>query len=84
LGIAIVCQERTLFDHMSVADNLLVNRQPLNGMHVIDRKRMFSDAARLLAEVNLAVDPQIPVGRLYPAQQQMVEIARALSLQSRV
>lgn len=80
LGIAIVYQERSLFDLLSVAENIFVNRQPTHGMCVIDRKRMYENAKRLLNEVQLDVDPKTPAGRLSPAQQQMVEIARALSL----
>lgn len=83
-GIAIVYQERSLFHLLSVAENLLVNQQPLNRFAAIDRKRLLAEARGLLAQVKLDVDPALPVALLSPAEQQMVEIAKALALKSRV
>jgi ABC-type sugar transport system ATPase subunit len=84
LGMAIVYQERSLFDLLSVAENLFVNSQPLGRARLIDRKRMLESAKRLLVDVQLNVDPRTPAGQLSPAQQQMIEIARALSLDFRL
>lgn len=84
LGIAIVYQERSLFDELTVAENLFVNHQPLTGFGLIDRKAMRTSAAKRLAEVELHVDPCTRLGRLSPAEQQMVEIAKALSFRPRI
>lgn len=84
LGIAMVYQERSLFDLLSLAENLFVNKQPVNGAGWIDRGALREKAKALLAEVNLDSDPDLPAGRLTPAQQQMLEIGKALSIQSRI
>jgi ABC-type sugar transport system ATPase subunit len=84
LGIAIVYQERSLFPLLSIAENLFVNRQPAGAGGVIDRTALHAQARALLEEVNLAADPERPAGSLSPAQQQMLEIAKALSFHSRV
>ena len=84
LGIAIVYQERSLFNLLSVAENLFVNHPPVNSFGVVNRRRLYQEAGELLKRVELNVDPRLPLERLSPAEQQMVEIAKALSFQSRV
>ncbi len=84
LGIAIVYQERSLFNLLSVAENLFVNHPPVNSFGVINRRRHYQAAGELLERVELNVDPHLPLGRLSPAEQQMVEIAKALSFESRI
>lgn len=84
LGIAIVYQERSLFGLLNLAENLFVNRQPVSSGGWIDRKALFARAKTLLAEVNLNFEPDTPTGHLSPAQQQMLEIAKALSIDSRI
>ena len=84
LGIAIVYQERSLFDLMSVAENVLVENMPVNRWGLIDRKRLKEQTRVLLERVNLPVDPGCMLSELSPAQQQMVEIAKALSIESRL
>ena len=84
LGIAIVYQERSLFDLLSLAENLFVNKQPLRAGGWIDRRALRTKARLMLAEVNLDFDPDLPAGRLSPAEQQMLEIAKALSIDSRI
>ena len=84
LGIAIVYQERSLFHLLSIAENLFVDRQPLNRFGLIDRNLMLEKSRALLAEVDLIADPTMPAGSLSPARQQMLEIAKALSFRSRV
>jgi ribose transport system ATP-binding protein len=83
-SVAIVYQERSLFGLLSVADNLFVKRQPVNRFGVIDRTALAARAREVLARVNLEIEPGKPVGQLSPAQQQMVEIAKALSIDARV
>jgi ribose transport system ATP-binding protein len=84
LGISIVFQERSLFADLSVAENIFAGRQPTRLWGHIRRGEMWSRAKRLLDQVRLAVDPRTLVSRLSPAEQQMVEIAKALSLDARL
>ena len=84
LGIAIVFQERSLFGDLSVAENIFAARQPINRWGRIDRKTLFDRTRALLRQVGIAISPDTPVCRLSPAQQQMVEIAKALSLHPRL
>ena len=85
LGIAIVFQERSLFGTLSVAENIFAARQPVRGLGRIDRRKLFASAQALLKHVGLEhVRPQTALNDLSPAQQQMVEIAKALSLNARL
>ncbi|MGW3492395.1 sugar ABC transporter ATP-binding protein [Streptomyces sp. NPDC001020] len=83
LGIATIYQEFNLVPDLSVAENIFLGRQPRR-FGLIDRKRMNADAAELLARVGVDVDPRTPVRELGIARLQMVEIAKALSLDARV
>ncbi|MGH9839746.1 MAG: sugar ABC transporter ATP-binding protein [Blastocatellia bacterium] len=85
LGIAIVFQERSLFPELNVAENIFAARQPAGRLGRIDRPRLFADTRALLTQVGLeAVEPQALAGDLAPAEQQMVEVAKALSLNARL
>lgn len=83
-GIAIVFQERSLFGLLTVAENIFAARQPVRGFGRIDRKKLFTDASARLAEVGLNIHPATLLQDLSPADQQMVEIAKALSLNARL
>jgi inositol transport system ATP-binding protein len=82
-GIAIVFQERSLFSSLSVAENIFAGRQPVKWGR-IKRRQLYQDTALLLREVGLACDPKTPLSELSAAQQQMVEIAKALSLNAKL
>jgi ribose transport system ATP-binding protein len=82
-GIAIIHQELNLVPHLTVAENLYLAREPKRGPFV-DSRKLNADAARCLARVGLNVSPATPLGALSIAQQQMVEIAKALSLDAHV
>jgi ABC-type sugar transport system ATPase subunit len=84
LGIAIVYQERSLFDVLTVAENIFAGRQPVRWGGWIDRRRMEQAARTLLTRVGVAVHPATPLGDLSPAEQQLVEIAKALSLDAQL
>jgi ribose transport system ATP-binding protein len=84
LGIAIVYQERSLFDSLTVAENIFAGRQPASFAGWIDRRTMERGARGLLTKVGLDVHPATPLSELSPAQQQLVEIAKALSLDARL
>ena len=84
MGIGIVYQERSLFDLLTVAENIFAGNQPAGRLGTIDRAKMHIAARDLLRRVELHVDPATPLGRLSAAQQQVVEIAKALSFDSRL
>ncbi|AWK85284.1 sugar ABC transporter ATP-binding protein [Azospirillum thermophilum] len=82
-GITIIHQELNLVPHLSVAENIYLAREPRRGPFV-DRKRLRADSRRCLDRLGVDIDPDRPVGRLSVAQRQMVEIAKALSLDADV
>lgn len=85
MGIGIIHQELNLMPHLSVAANIFIGREPRGRLGVfIDEAKLRKDARALFERLNLALDPDIEVGALSVARQQMVEIAKALSLNSRV
>lgn len=86
LGISMVHQELTLAQHLSVAENLYLGREPLRQrqLGIINRRSLFERAAELLTENHFEIDPRATVLRLPIAQRQLVEIARALAADSEV
>ncbi|OJF15247.1 sugar ABC transporter ATP-binding protein [Couchioplanes caeruleus] len=83
-GIAVIYQEPTLFPDLSVAENIAMGNQPLTRLRQIDRRAMHVNAARLFARLGVQVDPARPARGLSIADQQLVEIAKALSAEARV
>ena len=83
LGIATIYQEFNLVPDLTVAENIFLGRQPRR-FGMIDRKRMEADAEVLLQRVGVSVSPRARVRELGIARLQMVEIAKALSLNARV
>jgi rhamnose transport system ATP-binding protein len=83
-GIAVIYQEPTLFPDLSVAENIAMGRQPLTRLRQIDRKAMNATAARLFTRLGVQIDPTRPARGLSIADQQLVEIAKALSSEARV
>jgi ABC-type sugar transport system ATPase subunit len=83
-GIGMVFQDRSLFGPLTVAENIFAGRQPVNRWGMINRRRLRADAEQLLAEVAPDVAADAVVADLSPAQQQMVEIAKALSLAAKI
>jgi inositol transport system ATP-binding protein len=77
-GLVTIYQEFNLLPFMSVAENLYLGREPTR-RGVIDWKRMREDSRAMLLSLGLNVDPQLEVRWLSVAQQQMVEIARAMT-----
>jgi ribose transport system ATP-binding protein len=85
LGIAFIHQELNLLDNLDVAGNMLLGREPRSGpLRLLDRARMRDIVRPYLAQLNVDVSPDTPVAVLSIAQQQLVEIAKALSLEARV
>lgn len=84
LGITVVFQELNLVSSLSVAENIFFGRLPTTGFGRVDWKKLHQDTQMLLDEVGLPVHPRTKVGYLGVAQQQLVEIARALSHESKI
>jgi ribose transport system ATP-binding protein len=85
-GIAFVHQELNLFDNLSVADNIMIGREPRTGgfLRLVDRRRLREVAAPLLEKLGADFGPDAPLAELTLAQKQLVEIAKALSLDARI
>jgi inositol transport system ATP-binding protein len=83
-GIVTIYQELNLVPTLSVAENIFIGREPLRLGRFIDWRRMREDARAITARVGLSIDPDTPVSDLSVAEQQMVEIARALSVKARL
>ncbi len=79
LGIRIIYQELSLVPQLTVAENVFLGAAPARWGGVIDWGRLHENAGRLLADVGLDIDPRTPLRRLSLAEQQMVEIAKALA-----
>ncbi|HEX2013524.1 MAG TPA: sugar ABC transporter ATP-binding protein [Roseateles sp.] len=84
LGVAVIFQEYSLVPHLSIAQNIYLGREPLLPWGLIDHRRLHADAAAVLQRLGLDLDTHREVQGLGVAQQQMVEIAKALSQQARV
>jgi ribose transport system ATP-binding protein len=83
-GIAFIHQELNLVPELTVAENIYLGREPRRGGCLIDRRRMARDAAALLSALDFRARPDDVVGRLRVGEQQVVEIAKALSLDARI
>ena len=83
-GVAVIYQEPTLFPDLSVAENIFMGRQPRRSLGRIDRKAMHGQARELFGRLGVALDPEQPSRGLSIADQQLVEIAKALSRDARV
>ncbi|MBL8580239.1 MAG: sugar ABC transporter ATP-binding protein [Mesorhizobium sp.] len=84
LGIVTIYQELSLIPTLTVAENIFIGRAPLGPLGLVSWRRMIEDSRQIIARVGLTVDPRTPVSSLSVAEQQLVEIARALSLESRL
>ena len=83
-GIAVIYQEPALFPDLSVAENMFIGRQPLGSGRRIDRRAMRTEAAAIFARLGVALDPARIARGLSIADQQVVEIGKAISLEARV
>ena len=82
-GIAVIYQEPSLFLDLSLAENVFIGRQPMKGA-AIDWEFAQSEAARLFAELGVQLDPKRQARGLSIADQQVVEIAKALSMNANI
>jgi ribose transport system ATP-binding protein len=83
-GVSMIYQELNLHQNLTVAENIFLGREPTGALGLVDYGAMHRRAAELLHELELEVDPRTPLSRLRLAEQQVVEIAKALSLDARV
>ena len=84
-GVSIIYQELNLVPHLSAAENIFLGREPGGRVPgVLDQARLFREAGQLLQDLELVIDPRAVVARLGVAEQQMVEVAKALSLEARI
>jgi rhamnose transport system ATP-binding protein len=83
-GVSIIYQEPTLFPDLSVAENIFMSRQPLRAGRRIDRAAMNRGAKELFARLGVQLDPDRVARGLSVADQQIAEIAKALSFNARV
>ena len=81
-GLAIIHQELNLVSHLTVAENIWLGREPVSGGFFTRPGEQLRKTRELLERLGLALDPRTIVSRLSVAQQQMVEIAKALSFEA--
>ncbi|MPW22688.1 ATP-binding cassette domain-containing protein [Paraburkholderia sp. CNPSo 3157] len=85
VGVGIIHQELQLMNHLTVAQNIFIGREPRGRLGLfLDEDKLNAQAADILARMHVRLDPRKVVGTLTVASQQMVEIAKALSFDSRV
>jgi len=84
VGIAAIYQELSLFPDLDVAENIFVGRQPTTIGGRIDWRKLYADAGNLLETLGVHLDLKQKARSLSIAQQQMVEIARAFSINARI
>ncbi|HHV62061.1 MAG TPA: sugar ABC transporter ATP-binding protein [Firmicutes bacterium] len=86
LGISIIHQEFNLIPHLSIAQNIFLGREPVEGRFIktIAWDKMYRKAAEILGRFDINVSPRTPVRELGVAMQQMVEIAKALSVNAEI
>ncbi|MFF5438429.1 sugar ABC transporter ATP-binding protein [Streptomyces achromogenes] len=83
-GIAVIHQEPTLFPDLSIAENIFIGRAPTRALGRIDHKATREATAALMRRLGVGLDPERPARGLSLADQQLVEIAKALSFDARV
>lgn len=83
-GISAIYQEPSLFPDLDIAENIFVGRQPTRVGRQVDWKTMYAESAKLLNLLGVELNPKTKARDLSVAQQQMVEIARALSMHAKI
>ena len=83
-GVAFIHQELNVLGNLDVAANVFLGREPKNALGLINSAKIYADTAPFLRRLGLEVSPRTRLDQLSIAHQQMVEIAKALSLNSRI
>ncbi len=86
MGVAMVHQELNQALKLSVTDNMWLGRFPktLKGVPIVSERKMYNDTKEIFKELNITVDPKTVMGKLSVSQRQMVEIAKAVSYNSKI
>jgi len=84
LGVSIIYQELNLVSHLSAGENIFLGREPIRALGVIDFKKLYNSAQKILNDLGVNINAHSLVKDLGVAQQQMVEVAKALSLDAKV
>lgn len=82
-GVAIIFQELSLVKELTVGENIFLGREP-NRFGIVNWSELYQKASKLLKDLHLPIDPRTPVGNLGIGQQQLVEIAKALSQSAKI
>ena len=82
-GVAIIHQELNMCRHLTVAENMFLGREKVRGV-VLSQREMEAEAAEVLGRLKIDISPRTVVGDLPISKQQMVEIAKALSMDARI
>lgn len=83
-GISMIHQELNMMAHLTVAQNIYIGREPKIGGVFIDDGKMIEDAKALFKKIGIRIDPSAKLGSLTVGKQQMVEIAKAISRDSKL
>ena len=83
-GIAIIHQELNLIPELTITENIFLGRELYTRLHTLDTRRMDREASRLLSQLNLNIAPSRSIRTLRVGEQQLVEVAKALSLNARL
>jgi len=85
LGISVIYQELNLAGNLDIASNIFLGREPRRGpFGIVDRRRLYSRAKELADRVGISSPPTTLVQELSPGEQQLVEVAKALSMDARI
>jgi ribose transport system ATP-binding protein len=84
LGISTIYQEFNLIPHLPIGENIFLGREPVRLPGLIDQRAIIQEAQSALSSLGLTLDPRRLVKDLRVAEQQMVEVAKALSLDARI
>ena len=83
-GISFVHQELNVLDNLTVAENVYLGREPRQFKFLVDRRKLNADTDSFLRQIGLEISSRTPVSQLSIAQQQLIEIAKALSVKARI
>jgi ribose transport system ATP-binding protein len=84
MGIGIIYQELNLIPHLTAGENIFLGREPCKVPGVIDQKTLFASAQQILDKLGVSIDARTVVNDLGGAEQQMIEVAKALSLDATI
>ncbi len=83
-GVSMIYQELNLLPELTVAENIFLGREPVRRSGILNRRRMIDESRCWLGRLHQDIDPRLLIRDLSLAQQQMVEIVKALTLEARI